>query len=66
VRLDSGKKSKPFPKNKLKQKWARGLHQVVEHLTNKHEALNSKPSTAKKIKDKIKGDMLMYSKTKNL
>jgi hypothetical protein len=33
-------------------KWAGGMAQVVEHLLCKREALNSKPSPAKKKKEK--------------
>jgi hypothetical protein len=40
--------------HKEKKKRADGVAQVVDHLPSKHEAPNSKPSTAKKNKRKEK------------
>jgi hypothetical protein len=51
VEAGPGIKSKTLSAKQLKQKTARGIVQEVEHLPNIHKALNSNPSTVKKIGD---------------
>jgi hypothetical protein len=35
----------------IKKAWAGGVAQVIEHLSSKHEALSSNPSTEKRKKE---------------
>jgi hypothetical protein len=53
-----GKNVRHYLKKQLKQKWTGSMAQAVEHLTNKHKALSSNPSSTppKKIIITIKGD----------
>jgi hypothetical protein len=51
-RLAQSKLARPFLKNKIQNKKASGLAQVVESLPNMYKALGSVPSTEKKKEQK--------------
>jgi ribosomal protein RSM22 (predicted rRNA methylase) len=63
------KSLRPYLKNNLKTKKARGITPLVEHLPNKHKALSSNPSTThththtkmKKKKKETLSDDLLYT-----